>query len=345
MTQAAPAQCQNCGYSSRHCRQKPDETPLYVSCCRAWMCAGCRKLRNCVPPSNPPASEKLHDELRAGVPPNDGVYGRIPDPVYHSDRASLSSSGARALLPPSCPALFRQHQLAPPDPKPQYDFGHAAHKMVLGEGAQIVRVDADNWRTKEVQQKRHKAWSEDKLPLLAKDVDIAQVMAGRVYANPYAAKLLANGSAEVSGYWHDDNTGLRLRFRPDFLPDRPGRLICVDYKTSTSANPRHFEKQAADYGYHQQASWYLDGLREVEISDDAAFVFIVQQKTPPFLVSLVQLDAEALEIGRQLNRKAIDLYAKCSANNDWPGYGEGIHTASLPKWAVYQNEAVLSDAV
>src|SRR5258708_26204894 len=39
-----------------------------------------------------------------------GVYG-IPADAYHADPiegGSLSSSGARRLLPPGCPALFRQ---------------------------------------------------------------------------------------------------------------------------------------------------------------------------------------------------------------------------------------------
>jgi hypothetical protein len=55
-------------------------------------------------------------------------------------------------------------------------------------------------------------------------------------------------------------------------------MICVDYKTADHANPAAFAKSALDYGYHQQAAWYLDGLRELGISDDAAFLFIVQSE-------------------------------------------------------------------
>lgn len=338
-----PTQCQNCSYSSKYRRQKNGELPLFVSCCNAYLCAGCRRHRNCVKPSQPTPEAKARVDLMQAVPPNDGFYSRVPDAVYHADRASLSSSGARKLLEPSCPAIFHADQQEPPNPKPQYDFGHAAHKMVLGEGSQLVRVEADNWRTGDAQKKRNHAWAQGKAPLLAKDIEAAQVMAGRVFAHPLAGRLLTNGVAEMSGYWHDDETGERLRIRPDWLtdPGAGGRIICVEYKTSTSANPAQFAKACADYGYHCQAAWLLDGLREVEVSGDAGFVFIVQQKTPPFLVTLVQLDPDDIERGRALNRRAINLYAECRANNTWPGYGEGIAMVSLPAWAVKQAEALL----
>ena len=58
-----------------------------------------------------------------------GQYGGVTPEVYHADPVfggSLSSSGARALLPPSCPALFRHKQLHGEPPKAEFDFGHAA---------------------------------------------------------------------------------------------------------------------------------------------------------------------------------------------------------------------------
>lgn len=334
---SAPANCQNCGYSSRYSRQKANEQPLYVKAANAWVCAGCRKLRGWKA-TEPDAEALARLELWLAVPPNDGWYGRIPDLVYHSDRASLSSSGARTLMQGGGPAKFKAAQDEPPNPKPEYDFGHAAHKMVLGEGSQLVKVDAENWRTNDAKAKRVKAWAEGKAPLLKSAIDVAQVMAGKVHSHPLAAKLLQAGTPEFSGYWHDDATGVRLRFRPDWITDpRSGRMICVDYKSAKTADPAQFRRSIADYGYHCQAAWYLDGLREVEISDDAAFVFIVQEKTFPFLVSVVQLDLEAIEIGRQKNRLAINRYAECRESNEWPGYDNTIHTLSLPSWVVKQH--------
>ncbi len=72
-----------------------------------------------------------------------GVYD-IPEGAYFADPA-LSCSGAKLLLPPSCPALFRYRQ-DHPEHKDVFDFGSAAHKMVLGAGPPIALVDAPDWR-------------------------------------------------------------------------------------------------------------------------------------------------------------------------------------------------------
>lgn len=353
-----PEQCENCGYSQRYSRQQPGEVLKYCGTCRHWMCEGCREFRECTSKGHPVVATPVVTDVLPGIPANDGLYGKISDLIYHADPDTLSSSGARLLTPPSVPALYRQAQDEPPNPKREYDFGHAAHKMVLGEGSQLVMLDpAKHGITKDGKQSNspascglwiataQKARNEGKIPLAKSEIIKAQKMAGVVFGNPIAAKLLAEGTPEVSGYWHDDLTGIRCRFRPDYLPDRPGRMICVDYKTAKSANPAAFERAAADYGYHQQVAWYLDGLRECEISDDAAFLFIVQEKTPPYLMSLIQLDPEHVELGRQQNRRALDLFAKCRADKVWPGYGDGIHTARLPGYAVKRIEASLDDEI
>lgn len=275
------------------------------------------------------------------IPANDGFYSNISDIDYHADRNSLSSSGAKTIINLT-PAEYIAQLQEPPNPKPQYDFGHAAHKMVLGKGSDLVRVDARDWRTNVAKEAREKAWAHGKAPLLKAQIDMAQRMAGKVFENRIAARLLENGSAELSGYWHDDATGSRLRFRPDFLPEvGRGRPIIIDYKTAASANPRRFAKSAADYGYHMQAPWYIDGLREVAGVDDAAFLFIVQQKDPPFLVSVCQLEPEDIALGRQLNRRAIDVYTECRSSGNWPGY-DGIATIALPGWARRQIEDDIS---
>ncbi|WP_309487895.1 PD-(D/E)XK nuclease-like domain-containing protein [Mycobacteroides abscessus] len=283
------------------------------------------------------------------------MYSGISDEVYHGDRGSLSSSGARSLLAPSCPAIFRYEQDQPRTPKKEYDFGHAAHLYVLGEGSEICTLDPEvhgltgdgkvsNSPTSTSMWKEavKEARARGQVPMHIADVVKAKAMAAKVREHPMARALLIDGTPELSGYWHDRDSGIRLRFRPDWLPN-PGRhrLVVVDYKTSTTAHPGHFAKAAAEYGYHMQQAWYLDGLAAAEIADDAAFVFIVQSKTAPYLVSVNELDPAAVDLGRRRNRKAVDLYANCLANDHWPDYGQGINSVSLPSYAVYQQEGEL----
>lgn len=283
--------------------------------------------------------------MSEGPPPaEDGLYGGIPESVYHGDRDSLSSSGARLLLPPSCPAIFKARQ-EKPERKAEFDFGHAAHKYVLSVGEQIVAVEANNWRTKAAQELRQKAYDEGRVPILLHESYAAKGMARRVRENPLASSLLSDGDPELSGYWHDPETGVRLRCRPDWLPEirSDRRLIVVDYKTTVgNADPEGFARSAATFGYHIQAAMYLDGVAATTGVDDAAFVFIVQSKRHPYVVSVIELDSEAIALGRRQLRRAIDTYAACIANDYWPEYGNQVHRVSLPTYAAYQAEEYLS---
>lgn len=264
-----------------------------------------------------------------------GVY-EIPADVYHADPVpggSLSSTGARKLLPPSCPAIFHWELLHPPGPKKTFDYGHAAHDMLLGGGPEIVRVDHEVWNTTAAKQAVAEVRARGAVPLKPAEYEQVQDMAAALRAHPFAGKVFENGQPEASLFVRDEPTGVMLRGRLDWLPNPgSGRMIIGDYKTSTSAEPSKFVRSVIDYGYHCQHAWYVDLVRALDIDDDPLFVFVVQEKTPPYVVSVVQLDMNALRIGRRLNRRAIDLYAQCESTGRWPGYVDDVALTTLPFW-------------
>lgn len=265
------------------------------------------------------------------APTESGVYEGIPEPVYHGDRTSLSSSGARKLL--RCPALFKHELDYGGGHRDEFDFGSAAHKYVLGEGAEIEVIDAKDWRTTAAKEAKAAAHRAGRVPILVKDDLVAREMAAAVLAHPVAADLLAEGSAEMSLYWNDPIAWVRLRARLDWMTEYGNRLTLVDYKTTKDAEPDSFSNSAASYGYHQQAAWYRAAARELELDPDPRFVFIAQEKTRPYLVSVHEYTPDDIAVGELMSRRAIDLYARCMATDTWPAYGDGIHTMRLPKWA------------
>ncbi len=266
-----------------------------------------------------------------------GVYD-LPVEVYHSDPVeggSLSSTGARLLLPPNCPAIF-QHRQNNPVFKDDFDIGHAAHQIVLGAGPEIVVVDADAWRTNAAKEAKAKAHAEGKVPLLTKDYETVTQMAEALRANRLASALISNGRPEQTLVWRD-KTSVWRRALIDWLPVIPasGRLIVTDYKTTKSAHPDKIQKSVYDFGYHQQGAWYLDGIEALGLAGpdgDAAFVFLFQEKDPPYLVTVVEMDAVALRMGRDRNRAAIEIYRQCKADDRWPGYSDEIELVGLPTW-------------
>jgi hypothetical protein len=224
--------------------------------------------------------------------------------------------------------------------KRAYDFGHVVHGLVLGDGPQIVPIDADDWRTKDARAQRDEAYAAGQVPILASEYAEAAACAASVKAHLLAGPLFDDGRAEVSLFWDDEQTGVKMRGRLDWIRDSPKypRVVGVDLKTAASADPETFARTAASYGYAQQQAQYEDGIVAAGLGDDPEFLFVVVEKSPPYLVSVIELDPESVRIGRAVNRRAALIYKRCIETNTWPGFGPGVSTVSLPMWWQMQNE-------
>lgn len=293
------------------------------------------RLADGKPPAYLRAVEVLPYPLIVAEP---GLVYDMPEALYHSGPTpteSLSQSGAKLLLAPSAPAKFRHDRDNGRKSTRAFDFGHAAHAHVLGVGAPVRKVYARDWRTKAAQEERDAAYREGLTPLLAHEAEAAEAMAAALLDDPDAGPLFTSpGASEVSLFGVDPRTGVWVRGRVDRMEERPGgRVRFVDYKTTTGAHADPFNRSVERYGYAMQAAWYLDlGAQLDDCPDPEAFVFVAQEKEPPYLVSVFDLDDDWLAIGRELNRQALDLFARCLESGDWPGYGRGIQTLSPPAW-------------
>jgi hypothetical protein len=128
-----------------------------------------------------------------------------------------------------------------------------------------------------------------------------------------------------------------LDWLPDFLTPS-GRLIIPDYKTAEDASTEAFTRSVANYGYDMQAGAYTDAA-ELLLNVDPVFVFIVQERTPPYLVNVIQLDDPWLKAGRARNAWASRVYAECTRNNRWPGYGDAVEVVHPPTWLEFKYAA------
>jgi hypothetical protein len=258
---------------------------------------------------------------------------------YHADRTSISSSGLRALLNPGCPAQFKYDRDHPAAPKKEFDLGHAAHLLVLGEGPELEVIDFPDWRKKDAQIQRDEAYLAGKVPLLTKDHDEVQQMAAAIRQHPVAGPLFTpdGGVAEQSIYWTDPRTGVRCRCRPDWMPHRQenSRLVVVDYKTAKAVDDAALQRAVYERGYHAQAAFYLDGVKAAGLAGDQepAFIFVFQSKTAPYLVHLVELDFPALTLGAARNERALRTYAECERTGIWPSFNDRITYLPLPPYA------------
>lgn len=269
-----------------------------------------------------------------------GVWPNMPEDTYHLDPVeggSLSSGGARTMLEPGGPAKFHHARRHPRTGSTKaFDLGHAVHTEVLGVGAGIKVVDADSWRTKTARVAREAAYAAGQTPVLAEDYWRVRQMASAVLDHPAAGPLFtADGGAEQSLFWIDQDTGMWCRARHDKpIRDRAGHLVVVDLKTCEKADEASVQRSVGKYGYHQQDQWYRRAAVALGLDDDPGFVFVFVEKESPHLISVKQIDAEALEVGHRRNDAALRIYAECTRTGVWPatGYGDDFAEISLPPY-------------
>jgi PDDEXK-like domain of unknown function (DUF3799) len=310
------------------------------------------RSRRIIEASRPLAELLLRDE-RMVVPPElqvskPGIYDSMPQAIYHADPVpggSLTRSGAKLLLPPSCPAKYDFALKHPASRKDTlaFDLGHAAHHMVLGIGPELVDVGGDDLRVTATKLRHDEARARGATPLRSRDFDRVMAMAAALRAHPEAAALLdpRKGRPEQAIVWTETvqwkgadeqmhETEIWRRCMIDWLPDAPayGRLIVPDYKTADSADQQTWAHGAGKYAYHMQAAWIIEGLQRL-LGIEVRIVFILQEKDPPYLPSIAQLSDADVQAGLERNWAALEVFAECRRTDLWPGYPT-FETVTIP---------------
>ena len=212
-----------------------------------------------------------------------------------------------------------------------------------------VVIQHDDYRTKAAKEGRDETHAHGYIPLLVGEFAMVQALRDAIAAHPVTRHAFTGAAIERTFVWRDPITGRWQKCRPDATP--PHGRYGVDLKTAASANPDQFARSVANFGYHQQGAWCIDGMRaagNMDVPD--RFAFVVVAKAPPFLVSVVWLDVEDIDRGRQLNRRGIDLFHRCASagwgREHWPGYqADCAETISQPVWARKRQDDLIQAAI
>jgi hypothetical protein len=221
-------------------------------------------------------------------------------------------------------------------------LGTALHTHVL----ELSRWDEEiavapgdiNRRTKEGREQwaAFEANAKRKTVITADDAEVVMAMGRSIMRHPGAVMLLGlQGKAETTHMWTDATYGLECKCRPDWLTD-DGSIV-VDLKTTRDASPRGFGRSIADYRYHVQAGWYMNGLEAASGKRPDQFIFICVETTAPYAVAVYAADAQMIERGYQQAMDDLGKLAVCKAANSWPSYSDQIEPISLPAWMTGAN--------
>lgn len=284
-----------------------------------------------------------------------GIYAGISNADYHGG-AGISKSGLDLVA--RSPLHYWQAYLNPDrEPReetPAMRLGTAIHTAMLEPerfADEYVIVPADAPRRPTSVQLNAKnpsdatlqaiAWwdsfdiaAQGKTIISADDYETCAAISRRLHAHPAAAVLLRQAGAlfEASAYWEDPDTGVLCRCRPDVL--LPNGAAVVDVKSTTDASADAFRRSVANYDYHVQAAFYLDGITRATGTAPGAFVFAAFETSAPHAVAFYNADATMLDIGRREYKRRLRRYAQCLASGTWPGYADTIQNLQLPPWVI-----------
>jgi exodeoxyribonuclease VIII len=242
------------------------------------------------------------------------------------------------------PAIFFARHRAEDRPAPTTKAG-----QLEGNLAHCAVLEPDEFESRYVVgptvNRNTKVWKEfvdahpNRVAIQHDQHEAAARQAVSVRALPEIGEALANGKAEVSAFWTDEQTGVKCRCRPDWVNDcGDAGVILLDLKTYSIASANEFRRQVARKRYDVQAAFYSDGYAAASGRPVLGFVFVAVETEYPFAANAFMLDEESLESGRQKYRKNLRTYAECERTNTWPGYSTGIDIIRLPSWALITEE-------
>lgn len=277
----------------------------------------------------------------------DGFYPDLSRADYdlETDRANASTL---KVIYEKHPAAGRRAQLEYREPTEALAFGNAFHVACLEPDdfeAEFIQGLALP-RRKAVDKAAHVAFAEenaDKTILSESQWETCMAMRDSVAANPTAKRIIGDAyCVEASAFWTDPLTGAPCKMRTDMIGPAEQRACITDLKSTKSATPEQFMRDAANYNYPIQAAQYVSGMDVVApLAEDEFgapqsrdFIFLCVEKTEPFYVNIFELGPRSMAEGMYRYQQALKQWWTCMQANQWPAFPSGVHQAEIANWAM-----------
>lgn len=257
-------------------------------------------------------------------PAKTGIFYDLTNEQYHSSEG-ISKSGLDLIA--KSPSVYKWGRSAPQDNEKtqSLDLGTALHAYLLEPemfGRSYTPMPDFDMRTaagkRDSADYLKDAESQGLNVLSATDFKHLSLMRESVMAHPVArATLEADGQAEASIFWIDQETGELCRVRPDRMISLNGMPIVLDVKTI--GGMERLRRHVLEFRYHVQAAMYQDGYYN-QFNDFPGFWFLFVDTSISagrYRVEVKQLSPEMMMAGHELYRRDLLTYHQCQQKNDW----------------------------
>jgi hypothetical protein len=272
------------------------------------------------------------------------IYKNLPFKKY-TEMEGVNNSKLSLLR--QCPQKYLHFLNHQRDDTPALSLGRAIHTAVLEPenfNKEFFCLPDIDRRTNKGKEEYNRICSQngDKTCLKADEFNKALEIATAIRSQNAVIKLLEGSEAEISIDWVDHDTGLQCKARVDAYNEQLCTII--DLKTTTDASVKGFPRKLFAYGYHRQASFYLDGLRANGLQA-RHFVFVAAEKDPPYSVGIYRLTDDVIALAQKENTHLLRKLKACQESGEWPSYTQGIEDISIPAYAIDELEGTYGQSI
>lgn len=160
------------------------------------------------------------------------------------------------------------------------------------------------------------------------------VQDGSVLGEIWVRDILEEGLCEMSYYCKDEQTGIDVKFRPDFSTKTRSGIV-FDFKSTASL--KWFHKQVEQYCIKE--TFYKDYLQLINGFEynKVGYLAVQYDKSNGYCdAAIFFLSDEYMNYARFQYRNTMNVIADCYEKNEWPGYSygslNGFEVLELPRW-------------
>jgi hypothetical protein len=254
---------------------------------------------------------------------------------YHEDKTAIGSSTLKTIL--KSPKNFRVAYEEPKADSEAFRFGRMFHEALLepeyfaSTYVQEPQLDA---RTKAGKEQRA-IFAASILPnqstISAQEFEKITGMVESVKTHENY-EYLKNGIAERAGYYADPKTGILCKVKPDYF--NPEYNMIIDVKTTQDCDKDQFARDIVKFRYDFQMAMYLQGTEFIENKPVKYGLFVVVEKTYPYMCAFYLVDKNMREHGHGLYETALSRLSTCIDTDTWSPYQTSYEEIALPTWAL-----------
>jgi len=288
----------------------------------------------------------------------DGIYNSITITDYHANTTHVSATSIKYAKRSLKEFHWHRTGRMEAGAKSHFDFGNAFELALLDKDgfAQAVSVmptrawidQAMAANPKLVRPTTSKLYQESETEFLnlnanqyiisdcgKESYDTIQNMLESCYQDRVIQSLIKGTEYQLSLFWTDEATGLKMKTRPDICKRK--KKVIVNVKTAEDGSPKAFSRELAKYDYPLQACVEMRGCVAAGLLDSVdAYFWLVVEKIAPYNATIYEFSQTDIPAAMDELDYLTGIISRAEKENLWPGYTQradnphGILVAEIP---------------